>query len=124
VLLLVVMTAVNPRVDAAEDGAELLSECSPVIRYLEEDSEKSRDLDSAYGAGACLGLLHGIEGANLALRQTRGERDGFFCAPKEDIGDGRAVRIIVEFVSKHPERLHEPKAALALSAFKDAFPCK
>lgn len=67
-----------------------------MIRYLETDLEKNGELDSAYRAGACLGLVHGIEGANLALRQTRGEREGLFCPPKEDVGDGRKVRIIVE----------------------------
>ena len=45
------------------------------------------------------------------------------CLP-ERYSMGQAVRIVVTYMEKHPDQMHEQFAYLALLALRDAWPCK
>jgi hypothetical protein len=69
---------------------------------------------TAWSGGYCFGV---IEGAMTALIYSRS-----ICITGSSLGQG--ARVVVAFMERHPERLHERLAVLAINAFLEAFPCR
>jgi hypothetical protein len=49
--------------------------------------------------------------------------EALFCIPQE-VTNGQAVRVVVAYIDKHPEHLHESFNLLAILALGEAWPCK
>lgn len=65
--------------------------------------------------GYCLGV---IEGAMTALIYSR----SICITGRSSLGQG--ARVVVAFMERYPERLHERLTVLAINAFLEAFPCR
>jgi hypothetical protein len=67
--------------------------------------------------GMCLGMLVGLAGVARGLPpEVRS------CRPENATND-QLVRVVVAFLEANPGRLKEKFGALALAAFREAFPC-
>jgi len=73
-------------------------------------SNESNDL-----ASFCLGLVGGLS--------YSGRSDGTMCFPA-GMTSQQAVRVVVEYIDGHPERMNENIVPLAIEALRAAWPCK
>jgi hypothetical protein len=66
--------------------------------------------------GLCAGIATTVVsfGNRLAVKS---------CVP-DAVTIAQSVRVLVAFMDKHPERLHEQTVNLAMYAFAEAWPCK
>lgn len=70
---------------------------------------------SNFREGFCLGIINATMSTLIVY--------GNICLPaRSSIGQG--ARVVVAFMERHPELLHEPMTQLAIDAFLDAFPCR
>jgi Rap1a immunity proteins len=69
-------------------------------------------------AGECLGAVYAM--INLATALTEPAR---FCPPS-DVEAEQAVRAIVTYIEKKPERAREDFTAVALEALRATWPCR
>ena len=74
--------------------------------------------DNAFEQGRCAGMLRG-------LRYLAGDTPNNLrsCIPK-GVTIGQLVRLVLAYVERRPQRMHEDFLDLALEAFHDAWPCK
>ena len=106
------------------DGNSLLEACEA----------PTQDARLAFCTGYILGLVEGIKwgsvvsvmasGAELETSDLNALSDVLlaYCSPPEaELRQHRDV--VVNYLLAHPERRHESARALALDAFRDAFPC-
>ena len=94
-------------------GTALLRACELA---MEEDPKDSRTADWQKRM-QCTVLLRGI-GDMTRLAPSLG-----VCIP--DAADGyQAMRVVVKFLTDHPERLHERDTWLVLGSFQKAWPCQ
>ncbi len=65
--------------------------------------------------GFCTGRVIGVwEAARIG---------GLVCSP-EEVTNGQAIRVVVQYIDARPARSHEQFAFLALEAIQAAWPCK
>ena len=94
------------------DGNALLSDCTDLLR------EKST---GTAGSSGCAGTIIGIAGThNIFVNFKNAEK--YYCMP-DTVDVGQAARVIVKFLNKHPESLHNDGVSLAIRALVLAFPC-
>jgi hypothetical protein len=106
---------------AADDGNQLLKQCGSAISFMDDEAKKNT-LANEFGIPFCLGFVQGITNTNLLYQHLNMKT--LFCLPENGISNGQAVRIVVKHLRDHPEVLHHEAAMLAISAFREAFPCK
>jgi Rap1a immunity proteins len=75
----------------------------------------------AFGQGLCVGIITGLA-TSTALSKVA-LKSAFFCAPQGPTIE-QYIRVVVAYIDKHPERMHEPFEILALGALAEAWPCK
>jgi hypothetical protein len=75
----------------------------------------------AYEQGYCAGILEGL-GYEAELSE-RVFKQAVFCVP-EHVTREQELRVIVTYIDKHPEKMHQHFAFLAIMALRDAWPCK
>ncbi len=97
-------------------GNRLLRACSETIKYLE--AREYNDLDFGY----CVGYLTGLQGMEWFTRVVLEQQDKLFCIPA-GVGAEQRVRVVVQYLEEHPERLHLPAAGEVAIALNKAFPC-
>lgn len=107
-------------------GHVLLSGCKLVIQVIDRSLTTSLTTRELIDSGMCLGLMHGLDTMNgmysRLLKKTYDEDKTLYCAP--DGSDSfQYARIVVKYLTEHPERLHEPGSVLALFALREAYPC-
>ncbi len=95
------------------NGSELLTACKNQLEMY--DKLDKTEIGVPYDAD-CFGLLL------LALDPST-KRLLHVCAP-DKLKAQQAIPIVVKFLEKNPQRLHEPAMGLVLSALDQAFPCK
>jgi hypothetical protein len=106
--------------DARDDGHELLRQCGAAVREL--DRQAGLEPEARLGAQYCFGFVAGI--TNVVSIAYHLKPDGqLFCPPDGGIAPRAAVRVLVEYLKSHPERLHARKVTLAAAAFMQAYPC-
>ena len=131
-LYLVAVTSMGITLPAyADDGNNLLANCKTLIRAYDQDPDFIHgDVGVGMGAGNCAGLLKGVWDTMVLYRQlnlrTNAQLDKTFlvCYPEGTIIDiKQAVQMTINYLEEHPEKLPERDTALALLAFRNAFPC-
>ena len=70
---------------------------------------------------ACRGFVSGVAETSR-LFATTGQMTAAFCLPA-DLPPGDAVAVYRDYLGKNMALKHFPAAALAVSAFKEAYPC-
>ena len=76
---------------------------------------------------ACLyyvnGFVTGINyGTGFAEEKTKQKVPTPFCDPK-GVETGQLLRIVLKYISNHPENAHLPTARLIMLALGEAYPC-
>ena len=107
-----------PMGPAFADGNKLLSQCQSAEHFM--DTHQVRD---ANAIGFCLGLVQGVRNT-MTILDTGLNPSMHTCWPPDGIDNGQAVRIVVQYLKRSPERLHEDEVFLSMLAFRAAFPCK
>ena len=109
-----------------DDGASLLRFCSAYVQAADTGSVAS---GGAIDATFCIGFLTGIQDFDLMLSRTEPDKNGgkglipHACIPEKARTD-EAVRAVVKWLRRHPDKLHGPASVLAITALRSAFPCK
>ena len=102
-----IFVAVPARAAIPVDGNRLLDFCERTITSVED-------------AGAHIACRNYVIGVVDGFRLSPG---GFKLLVLPDGASGKQLDdIVVKYLKEHPERRHEPGAALILSALLDAFP--
>jgi len=103
-------------------GVELLRECKDAVRLADSG------LDFTPSATLCEGYLGGfIAGSILTGNFYQAQSHSLrlpMCLPKGGITGDQEFRIVVKWLSDHPQLLHLNEGILVEAAFEDAFPCK
>jgi hypothetical protein len=106
---------------ARESGSRLLARCEPAIDFIDPESLETLTRRRYGEAMSCLGFVDGfLYGHGWAA--WREHRDMFFCPP-QDLAAAEAVRVLVDYLRQHRERLDSPAHVLLFSALSDAYPC-
>lgn len=98
---------------------QLYSSCKGAIKNAETPDRTEISIDTAVGHIACTeyldGLMDGVViGGALKLNPV--------CLPK-GIEHQRMARVVVKYIDDYPEVIAKEKAAVALMALVDAYPC-
>ena len=110
----------HAKAQTPQDGNRLLKACGQMIRGIEGEKQDSEQLmEAAY----CFGYIAGFLDAYAWGIEIR-EVQPLYCLPDDGIEEGQAARIIVKWMTDHPDKLHLYDAEIMLRALRDAFPCK
>ncbi|WP_341232344.1 Rap1a/Tai family immunity protein [uncultured Methylophaga sp.] len=102
---------------ATGTGNELLSECTSAIRYLDEGQGKDH-----FGIGHCLGLIQGIRDTLDLFSYAHPESGLKACIPTQ-VTTMQNIRVVVDYLQKNPDKLHQDTIVLTLIALREGFPC-
>jgi hypothetical protein len=98
--------------------ADVLPACKLFLSIMDRQGEvRDADVVHLMDAGECLGAVYAM--LNLSTALTEPLR---FCPPNDAEAE-QAVRAIVAYVEKKPERAREDFMTLALEALRATWPC-
>lgn len=99
------------------DGNKLLLQCQDVVRVL--GGENPRD---AYDVGYCVGKVTGVRDTLYLIQDSNSPIN--VCFPENNISTPQAVRVVAQYLSNNPSKLHENGLGLIIMAYVEAFPCE
>jgi hypothetical protein len=110
------------------DGNQLLENCGALVRHADAGFTAATNTSEAHW---CVGYISGFrEGFDAMAMVSTKTYEGYLtlkstyiCFPNEHT-IGQDARVLVKFLSDHPERLHEAARILVLAAFEKAYPCE
>lgn len=111
-----------------DDGTELLHSCTAAITSFTAGMSRNEADLSMRQRFYCLGVVHGVRYMmymwQVAATQEKRpqEHDMHGCVPTE-VSNEQAIRVVIKYLTDHPEELHLHDVILANAALKDAFPC-
>ncbi|MGD0331340.1 MAG: Rap1a/Tai family immunity protein [Nitrososphaeria archaeon] len=135
VLVFVIGTAGTLHCEEQEaTGNDLLRDCSLAVdmaqeNYVSKALSKNKTMPSQSQqnkAMQCLSFVVGFKDA-LYVSQIYQEKNGitpFICLPENNLNNGQAVRIVLQYLGDNPQLLDNPQSAIVFNAFYYAFPCK
>jgi Rap1a immunity proteins len=106
-----------------DTGVNLLHQCNDAMRFV-DGSAKGAEIASGV---TCLGYLSGFLDGYTVTEFIDQSRNNFSSSPMclpDGITAEQGVRIVVKWLTDHPERLHESQRILVMTALVQAFPCK
>lgn len=110
-----------PGTITASDGNRLLSSCE---NFLSEARDVGEDIifRSDYDSGFCFGSMLMLQ--SLGNIQFQGDKSPalYICAPP-GVRTSQYARIVVDYLQRNPQLLHESGASLAFTAVFQAFKC-
>ena len=123
-VILLAGSAVFPRIGVAEQdvsatntGNDLLRQCS-VWKNLDSAAiTESNSIEIATSVAYCGGLVYGVWHMTMVMLQLRESKVEF---PPEATLD-QVIRIVIQYLETHPERLHETNYLLASTALIEAW---
>ena len=109
---------------ADQTGNDVLRRCQTTVRYYEKSGGPTGEL---FDAGWCPGWVNAalsLNGLHHEWGKFVKEEPGLmqFCTP-DGVTVIQAVRILVNYLSEHPDQLHEDGMGLTIAALKASFPC-
>lgn len=107
-------------------GNNVLDRCQKAIHFYENDGGLAKD---QFDEGWCTGWIDSalsLDGLNEQWRSVTKVRPGVldFCLPTEGIQIIEAMRVVVKYLSDHPQQLHLNGMTVTVMALQEAFPCK
>ncbi|MEN5200142.1 Rap1a/Tai family immunity protein [Pseudomonas wadenswilerensis] len=103
--------------DVAADGNELLKACQNGIAAFESDGAQG----SGYQTGYCVGVMNGVSSMTELLNGAI-TKEKQFCLPKT-MTNIQGARVVVKYLTDHPNILHYPDGYAVLIAYQNTFPC-
>jgi len=102
------------------DGNMLLENCNEAARYLGNKNNLPVNFSSV---NLCVGYISGVNDLHTTFVGSVACFDPpVFCSPRPAHLE-QLVKIVVNYLKKHPEDLHFQGSVLTVAALKDAFPC-
>jgi len=108
ILLLASMTA-------HADGNKLLEQCHSAELFID-----SKNITNEFDVGSCIGLIMGVRNTMVLMEKQSSIK---VCWPQNGITNKQAIRIVLAYLRKNPEKLHVDETALVMVAYLDAYPC-
>ena len=106
------------------DGNHLLQMCNNTLKILTGEAIDNDVTDEMmFDAGVCIGMIAGISRTLITLKES-GTSGPIACLPGKPMTNEQAARMILRHLDANREQLHRPGAELAVSAFREAFPCR
>jgi Rap1a immunity proteins len=108
------------------DGNYLLKQCNEVVRFLDSNGERGDHEASGWCLGYVNGFLLGHNAAILSNQSNNPKSNAarMFCTEQRNVTPGQLARVLVKFLTEHPNSLDLTPDILTLEAFKEAFPCR
>lgn len=113
VALVTALTAMSAPV-SAETGNDMLRNCA---EFLKENNQ----IDGYFNSGVCAGFVSGVANT-LAYARDASPATVKICIP-DGFTIGQGIRILQKYLTDHPKDLHRSATALALTAYREAYPC-
>ena len=104
-------------------GLDLLNKCQPAVDMASKDLTHFEGLEAASCMGYILGMKDMLTMWHIHSRGFGEEGQIQMCVPNEATV-AELVRVVVKFLNDNPTELHEQEAAVVVSAFVSAYPCK
>lgn len=111
--LLVFLALPSAGASAVETGAQAEKSCGRLAR----ERLGNTAIEGA-AAGHCLGMITTVWLLGRYLQDN-----ARFCVPVGARPE-QGTKVFLKYLANHPETLHEPDALLAISAFREAWPCQ
>ena len=109
------------------NGVDLLKDCKAAIKAGDNNQEVS-SIELA-NANECVGYVIGIldseafYSSTLTLLKDKNVKQAtFYCIP-DDVTVNQSIRVIVNYLENHPEKLNLSSLYVSVMALKTAFPC-
>ena len=123
-LLALAVTVPVPGHAGTLDGNHLLQMCNNVVKILTGEAIDDAVTDEMmFDAGVCIGVIAGISRTLITLKDSGAGRP-LACLPGKPMTNEQAARMIIGYLEANREMLTQPGAELAVSAFREAFPCR
>ena len=107
---------------AAADGKELLQKCEPIEKLYDDPAALSSR--EASGVVYCLGYIDSFMETFDFQAQAQIVPGVPYCLPEEDVPKKEIVKVVVDYLQKHPEELDKPAGYHIFLALREAYPCK
>ncbi len=82
--------------------------------------------DQIADAFYCAGVVQGIKDSlwKYQIYLSDGKTKPYVCLPANNIQNGQAVQILINYLHVHPRTLQNSITLVTFTALQDAFPCK
>src|SRR5262245_40957951 len=94
---------------------DLVPPCKDVIVSAETQAMK---FNTAWQQGICVGIIAGLSAVGKDLPP------GASWCGRQNVTIEQMVRVVVAYIERRPQRMHEDFRQLAVEAFHEAWPCK
>jgi hypothetical protein len=121
-ILLLVIAGCRPAASSIDNANELLSACEGLVRSARPNGPNIDIPISDYMANQCWGYVHAFQELSKITMVGQPTAIVVACAPA-GADELQWVRAYISYAQRHPERLNEPAATLALDAFHTVFRC-
>jgi hypothetical protein len=89
----------------------------PGCRLVTGDQPWSGEV-KALDAGKCVGVVATLLAVSRDLQPYAA-----FCQP-QGVTVSQGIKVLLKYLDEHPDQLNEPMMYLAISAFREAWPCQ
>ena len=96
----------------------MLPACQNFLQNRRPRLDSDRSLTDILDQGLCAGTLNGLSYLTRYLPPHLSS-----CVP-EGVTTGQQIRVVLAYVGRRPQRMHEQFQDLAIEAFHEAWPCK
>ncbi|MGJ5048116.1 Rap1a/Tai family immunity protein [Bradyrhizobium oligotrophicum] len=122
VLMLLILTVLPAR--CMESASELLTSCESFLGAYRANG-KYFQLQGATGSmWECWGFINALQQLSSLSGDPELRTTMTGACPPAQVTAVQLMRVIVLYLQKHPESLHQKAAAVSIYALQQAFPCK
>ena len=98
------------------NGTFLLAACNSWVRSVDQGEN-----GDSWAEGYCIGFIDTLVYMQTLLTVAHNV-DPSFCVP-DGYSNEQGIRVLVKYLTNHPEKLHQPYVMLSMLALMEAFPC-
>ena len=121
-IFVVALSASSPSLAADNNNGEsLLGRCRSVFKIGGQGAALGRS--DTNNLMYCIGYFGGYMGMYYNTAMLDNYKTLPYCIP-QGVNWKPLAKIVVDFLEKHPELLHQPQEALTTMALSEAFPCR
>lgn len=102
--------------DTLSNGNGMLLACQYFI-----NAQQNQNPANDFQGGVCAGFVAGVSNTLTAVRFSSPDRIPI-CIP-DGFTFGQGARVFIKYMENHPEQLNQNPTSLAITAFREAFPC-